>query len=406
MSLCRAAIRRLPVCRPIPTGAASLCGGRPSNSLTPKRAFHAAPLLNKKQANPETKEEEKFKPIEKEEFNPSEKVKSTKKEKAKSTKKEKAKPNEKEKAKPSEKKKAKTSEKVKPITKEKVKPSEEEKAKPTKKKKVGPNPYAEFELTGKVFVVTGGTYDLGLVLAEALAEAGEKGLTAVIAVYCIDTTPEPGNYFLLTQKRVVPEWGGSLHYRQHDVFDPEHLNQLIQAIAEGNGRLDGLVATAPIQHVTLETEFIRDEAHDMTTVSFRGVREACTAAARQMTKRKTGPTVAGVRRVQGGADAAHARAGDGMEPHAPSDQKGGGGGGGDGCIRVNCIGPGLILQLGKKIIFERFKRIREKWEREDMMGRAAEPSQFRAAVLFLSSKASFPMTSGNIEIVDGDMQIY
>lgn len=47
--------------------------------------------------------------------------------------------------------------------------------------------------------------------------------------------------------RVVPEYGGELHYRQQDVSDTSHLDALIEAIAAENGRLDGVVAAAGVQ---------------------------------------------------------------------------------------------------------------------------------------------------------------
>jgi hypothetical protein len=40
---------------------------------------------------------------------------------------------------------------------------------------VGRQRFADFDLAGKVFVVTGGAQGLGLALAESLVEAGGKG---------------------------------------------------------------------------------------------------------------------------------------------------------------------------------------------------------------------------------------
>lgn len=42
---------------------------------------------------------------------------------------------------------------------------------------VGTRRFADFDLAGKTFVVTGGARGLGLALAEALVEAGGKGST-------------------------------------------------------------------------------------------------------------------------------------------------------------------------------------------------------------------------------------
>ncbi|KAK8079635.1 hypothetical protein PG997_007453 [Apiospora hydei] len=218
MSLCRAVIRRLPVCRPASIGAASFCGTRPNRTFI-NRLFHTAPLANRKQTNPETSEQEKVRHSE---------------------------------------------------------PS------PVGRENIGAKRFADFDLAGKVFVVTGGAQGLGLALAEALVEAGGKGqyahsshrfnqcskdkrtkqVTAIIAVYCVDRSPEPDEQWRQAQERVVPEWGGSLHYRQQDVSDTAHLDQLMQAIADESGRLDGLAETSEFKGAVL---FLSSKASSFMT---------------------------------------------------------------------------------------------------------------------------------------------
>lgn len=234
----------------------------------------------------------------------------------------------------------------------------------------------------------------------------------MVAVYCVDRAPEPDEQWHQAQERVVPEWGGSLHYRQQDVSDTEHLDQLMQAITEENGHLDGLVAAAAIQQVTPATEYSAHDVHHMMAVNYTGVMQACTAAARQMLERKTRGTIVIVASMSGlvankgllspvynSSKAALIQLARNLAMEwSPINQKGAGG------IRVNCISPGHILTPMVKKNFEEVPDLKEKWEKENMMGRLAEPSEFKGAVLFLSSKASSFMTGGNLLIDGGHTQ--
>ncbi|KAK3330763.1 hypothetical protein B0H66DRAFT_544796 [Apodospora peruviana] len=73
---------------------------------------------------------------------------------------------------------------------------------------------------------------------------------------------------------------------------------------------------------------------------------------------------------------------------------------GSGGIRVNCISPGHILT---PMVLENFEKVpgsRETWERENMMHRLAETTEFKRAALYLMSEASSFMTGSNL-VIDG-----
>ncbi|KAK7928249.1 NAD(P)-binding protein [Apiospora marii] len=257
---------------------------------------------------------------------------------------------------------------------------------------IGAKRFADFELTGKVFVVTGGANKLGLGLAEALVEAGGKG-----------QTPGPvRKEWRHAQERVVPEGGGSLHYRPHDPSEPDQLQQLIKAIAEESGRLDGLVAAEAYEENELDTPY-----RARLTVDFTGVVQACTAAAQEMMTRQTRGTIvlvahlssmvasrAPLAAVLGSLNAALVQLARDLATRWSPIHPGGGGGG----IRVNCLSPGNIL-MGQTA-FEKEPYLKEHWARENAMGRLADISEFKSAVLFLSSKASSFMTGSNL-VIDG-----
>ncbi|KAK7981553.1 hypothetical protein PG988_003791 [Apiospora saccharicola] len=73
---------------------------------------------------------------------------------------------------------------------------------------------------------------------------------------------------------------------------------------------------------------------------------------------------------------------------------------GSGGIRVNCISPDNILTPVLEAQFVKDPGLKEYCEKDNMMGRLADNSEFKGAVLFLSSKASSFMTGGN-RLVDG-----
>lgn len=73
---------------------------------------------------------------------------------------------------------------------------------------------------------------------------------------------------------------------------------------------------------------------------------------------------------------------------------------GSGGIRVNVLSPGNIVTPMVQKNFEEVPGLREMWEKENMLGRLAEPAEFKSAALFLLSNASSFMTGGNL-VIDG-----
>jgi len=73
---------------------------------------------------------------------------------------------------------------------------------------------------------------------------------------------------------------------------------------------------------------------------------------------------------------------------------------GSGGIRVNCLSPGHIVTPMVQANFAENPGLKALWERENMMGRLADPSEFKGAALFCLSNASSFMTGTNL-IIDG-----
>ena len=69
-------------------------------------------------------------------------------------------------------------------------------------------------------------------------------------------------------------------------------------------------------------------------------------------------------------------------------------------IRVNVLCPGNIIT---PMVLQNLKddpSLKSLWERENMLGRLSEPSEYRGAALFMLSNASSFMTGGQL-IIDG-----
>ncbi|KAK1780663.1 hypothetical protein QBC45DRAFT_322976 [Copromyces sp. CBS 386.78] len=262
--------------------------------------------------------------------------------------------------------------------------------------------FSQFDLTGKVFIVTGGAQGLGLEMAEALAEAGAK-------VYCVDRAEQPNSTtWSQALKRVPTTHGGSLHYREQDVQDTSHLDELIASIATENNRLDGVVAAAGVQQITPAMDYKPHDVARMLAINYTGVFMTASSAARQMYKLKTPGSIVLIASMSGlvankglispvynSSKAAVIQLARNLAMEWSRKQEDGTGG-----IRVNCISPGHILTPMVRKNFEEVPGLREKWEAENMMGRLAETREFRGVVQFLASDASSFMTGGNL-VVDG-----
>lgn len=296
--------------------------------------------------------------------------------------------------------------------------------------KIGRKQFADFNLAGKVIAVTGGARGLGLAMAEGLVEAGGKGelvclclfpvqdpnlfrterpLTRPSPVYCLDRAPQPeGDEWAEAQRRVVPEWGGSLSYRRQDVTDVAGTESLFAAIADENGgRLDGAVAAAGVQHLSPALDYGEADAARMLAINYIGVLTTAKAAARQMMRRS--PQAGGGGSICFVASMSGLVANKGFESCVYNSSKAAviqlarnlamewtrASG-----VRVNCISPGHILTPMVRKNFDEVPGLRETWEAENMMGRLAEPEEFKGAVLFLMSGASSFVTGSNI-VIDG-----
>lgn len=95
------------------------------------------------------------------------------------------------------------------------------------------------------------------------------------------------------------ELGTELHYRRIDVRDTELLNSVIEAIANTEGRMDGLVAAAGIQQETTALEYSAKDSNTMFEVNVTGVFMTAQAVAKQMIRFGNGGSIAMIASMSG-----------------------------------------------------------------------------------------------------------
>ena len=274
--------------------------------------------------------------------------------------------------------------------------------------------FADFDLTGRALVVTGGARGLGLALAEALAEAGGKGKArrghdegvlqadARVPVYCLDRLERPDDAWHEARARMSTEGGGSLEYQQLDVCDTSGLDRTMQVVADDNGGLHGLIAAAGIQQVTPAVDYTAADAKRMMDVNYTGVLMSAAAAARAMFRHGSRGSICLVASMSGlvankglvcpvynSSKAALIQLARSLAMEwSPRG------------IRVNCLSPGHTLTPMVLKNLEDAPGLAERWCAENMLGRLAEASEYKGAAVFLLSDASSFMTGANL-VIDG-----
>ncbi|KAF2103003.1 short chain dehydrogenase [Rhizodiscina lignyota] len=254
----------------------------------------------------------------------------------------------------------------------------------------------EFDLSGKILIVSGGARGLGLTQTEALLEAGAT-------VYVLDRLPEPSPQFSAIADRARLDFGTDLQYRQVDVRDNFALNAIVENIAFSHNRLDGLIAAAGIQQETPALEYTQEDVNAMLETNVTGVFMTAQAVARQMIKHNCSGSLVFIGSMSGTvanrglicpAYNASKAAVLQLARNLASEW-------GEYGIRVNTISPGYIVTAMVEALFEKFPERKEIWPKENMLNRLSYPRDYRGAAVFLLSDASSFMTATDLRIDGG-----
>ncbi|KAI1500249.1 hypothetical protein F5X99DRAFT_419356 [Biscogniauxia marginata] len=257
----------------------------------------------------------------------------------------------------------------------------------------------EFNLKGKVIIVSGGAQGLGLVQTEALLEAG-----ATVHVY--DRQPEPplGSSYDKVARRARDELKTSIFYHQVDVRSGvDELNIITEQIADKHGRLDGLIAAAGIQQETPALDYTAQDSDRMLGVNVTGALMTAQAAARQMVRLEKPGSIVMIASMSGTIanrglicpvyNASKAAV---LQLARNLAMEWGVKG-----IRVNTISPGYIVTEMVEKLFVKFPDRETEWPKHNMLNKLSKPEDYRGAAVFLLSDASRFMTGADLRIDGG-----
>ncbi|EAQ93504.1 hypothetical protein CHGG_01739 [Chaetomium globosum CBS 148.51] len=268
----------------------------------------------------------------------------------------------------------------------------------TTTKPTGSTLLPEFSLRDRVVIVSGGARGVGLTQAEALLEAGA-------VVHALDRLPTPtgDSDFARVAGRAAAELGTRMRYHRVDVRDQAALGDVVGAIAEEEGRVDGLIAAAGIQQETPALEYTAEDADRMLGVNVTGVFMTAQAVAREMIKRKQKGSLVLIGSMSGTvanrglicpAYNASKAAVLQLARNLASEW-------GEHGIRVNTISPGYIVTAMTASLFDAVPERRTAWPDANMLKRLSYPEEYRGAAVFLLSDASSFMTGADLRIDGG-----
>lgn len=248
-----------------------------------------------------------------------------------------------------------------------------------------------FKLDGRIAIVTGGAGGIGEALALGLAYHGatvvvssrnQEAITAVAA-------------------KITKETGKEAIGIASDVTNEESVQKLVDAVVAKYGRIDILVNAMGmnIKHPALE--YPMADWEKLFNVNVKGTMIACKAVGKVMHEQKKGAilnlsSVRGIRGYTGGNSGYCATKG-AVElitkslalEWAPNG------------IRVNALGPALVITPGTKHIAEN-PELAAKYAAAVPMGRIGLPEDMVGAVVYLCSDAA-SFVSGQTIYVDGGL---
>jgi NAD(P)-dependent dehydrogenase (short-subunit alcohol dehydrogenase family) len=248
-----------------------------------------------------------------------------------------------------------------------------------------------FRLDGKVAIVTGGAGGIGEALALGL---GYQGATVVVSSRnqpAIDAVAE----------KISAETGSEAVAVAADVTDEASIQALVDTVVDKFGKIDILVNAMGMNIKRDAFDYPLEDWDKLFEVNVKGTMAACKAVGKVMRDQQGGAIVnlSSVRGIRGytGGNSGYCATKGAVElitkalalEWAPSG------------IRVNALGPALVITPGTKHIAED-PQLAAKYAAAVPLGRIGLPEDMVGAVVYLCSDAA-SFVSGQTIYVDGGL---
>ena len=245
----------------------------------------------------------------------------------------------------------------------------------------------EFDLTGRVALVTGCSRGLGQIFARALADAGAD---LIVTSRKLDDVQPFADEIESMGRRCLPL---ACDVRSHD-----SIQEMAQAAVDAHGRIDILVNNAGCNVRKPALDVTWDDWNLILDTNLRGSFFVAQAVARHMVARGYGRiinigSVTSVAGYAGLGPYSASRGGIKQLTMSLADDWGHYG------ITVNCLAPGWFKTAQNAVMYENEEWVAYLSDRIPLK-RPGRPNDLRGAVVFLASEASEYVT-GQTLLVDG-----
>ncbi|MDQ7735680.1 SDR family oxidoreductase [Halomonas sp. SpR1] len=253
------------------------------------------------------------------------------------------------------------------------------------------NVMSQFDLSGKVAVVTGGNGGLGEAFAHALAEAGAQVAIAArryaLSLEVVKTLHDAGHRAMALEV---------------DITQPEEVETLLDEVEANLGPVDIFLNNAGACHHAPALEVTPEQWRDIFDVNVHGLWYCAQAVGRRMQSRggviinigSISAMIVNRPQMQPAYNASKAAVHQLTKSLAAEWAPYG--------IRVNALAPGYVKTSMAPVDDPRFK---PRWIDDAPMQRAATPEELGPTIVYMASNASSFMT-GSIVVVDGGYTLW